>query len=1083
LFGRSPLDTRQLARLAELTGVALNAPNVGAELSGSQVSFTRPERSLCLAGLEAGSVNHREAIEIIRAGQAALANKPRADMPGFRPVSYQDLDRLDRFDALARAGALSRKALIEGAKHYDKPDEPPAAKLVSPVAIHSASGPAFPQAATNGRSPDPRYLAQQTIDGDVNTFCCLLDDTLGGDLDTTIPAGGRDPVTGYILFDLGRPLPLRGARLIARHRGGPYNPREVEFFRLSDATADLQAAPLIERHVYGPLREGARADVYWDEVTTRYIGLRVGGSYESGGPVHYNFQIAEMQFFINPQADVPPETVVGWTRRQRLVKEVGTLRASVEDLLLSFPDRYPGQAFLAQLAEIKKETGKPFAPDDAGLRKRFDTLRREALIDANPLVPEKLLFVKRFTYRPGWYYAEFMRADRFGGNLCVLDVRRNEVTELAPELAGGIFDRCDLSFDGHRVVFGYKAAPGKGFRIWEVRVDGSGLRQVTFDPPDEQERIAKYWHPRNKPSGVYRHHTDDFHPCYLPDGGICFASTRCEQGVLCDQGDSLSVNVLYRIDANGGNLRRLSQGALSESTPSVANDGRILYTRWEYVDKGVIAVQGLWTMRPDGSGSTGVYGNEIEFPPVLIHGRPVPGSNHQFVATATMHHPFAVGPILLVDTRRDIRTDGPLRSLTPDTSLSIEGVGGFPVGEKFIHRKNGRWVADNAGPLYSEPYPLADPATGAGAGKFFLVDCNPDKAWNDATAYGLYLLDCFGNQVKIYDDAKISCWQPIPLAPRTRPPVVPPPVQQLDPAGRDEAVVVMSDVYRGLEGVTPGTVKYLRVWEQVPRPWSARRFWPGDETHGQHAVISLNAHIFVKIHHGVVPVREDGSAHFIVPARKNLFFQALDENFMEVQRMRSFVNLQPGETRSCIGCHEPKSTAPPPKTLLALSHPPDRLAPQPGETVPRPIHYVTDVQPVLDKHCAGCHNPQQLGGELDLSGGLTTFFNRSYETIMTRKLVTCIQEFKGPQPRAQKTNVVTLPPYTLGSHASRLIAVIREGHYQCRLSPQEQIRLTTWADANAPYYGSYFGRRNLTYHDHADFRPVPTLQSAAGVEP
>lgn len=965
-------------------------------------------------------------------------------------------------------------------------DEPPAVKLVSPVAIHSASGAAFPQAATNGRPADPRYAAQQTIDGDLNTFCCLLDDTLGGELDTTIPAGAREPVTGHIIFDLGRPLPLRGARLIARHGGGPYNPRQVEFFRLPDANAanDPQAAAVIERHTYGPLREGARADVSWDEVATRYVGLRVSGSYESGGPVHYNFQIAEMQFFVDPQADVAPETLVGHAQRQSLVEEVAKLRASVEDLLLSFPDRYWGEAFLARLAEIEAEMGRAFTPDDARLRERFDSLRREALIDANPLMPEKLLFVKRFTYSPGWYYAEFMRASRFGGNLCVLDVRRNQVTELAPGLAGGIFDRCDLSFDGRRVVFGYKAALGRGFRIWEVHLDGGGLRQLTFDPPGEQQRIAKYWNPDADPAGVYRRHTDDFHPCYLPDGGVCFASTRCQQGVLCDQGDSLSVNLLYRIDADGGGLRRLSQGALSESTPSVANDGRILYTRWEYVDKGVIAVQGLWTMRPDGSGSTEVYGGQIEFPPVLIHGRAVPGSNQRFVATGAMHHPFAVGPILLVDTRRDIRTDGPLHSLTPDTSLSVEGVGGFPAGEKFIHRKNGRWVADNVGPLYSEPYPLADSTSGAGAGKFFLVDCNADKAWNDATAYGLYLIDRFGSQVRIYDDTKISCWQPIPLTPRVRPPVIPP-VQRLDATSqaRDEAVVVMSDVYRGLEGVERGTVKYLRVLEQVARPWSARRFWPDDETHGQHAVISLNAHVFVKIHHGVIPVYEDGSAHFVVPARKNLFFQALDENYMEVQRMRSFVNLQPGEARSCIGCHESKSTAGPTEAPLALSHPADRLAPQPGETVPRPIHYVTDVQGVWDKHCVACHNSQRAEGDLDLGGDLTTFFNRSYETIMTKKLVTCIQEFQGPQPRAQKTNVVTLPPYALGSHASRLIGVIRQGHYDCQLSPSEQIRLTTWVDANGPYYGSYFGRRNLIYRDHADFRPVPTPQSAAGVGP
>ena len=1093
LFGRSPLDDRQLARLAELTGVPVNSRYTGAELGGSQVSFTRPELSLCLTKLDNNGSKYREALAIIREGQTILAKTPRADMPGFNATSPQDLRREDRRDVFAQADVESRKALAEGRKHFYKPDDPPPVKLVSPVAVVSASGPAFPLGAANGSPPDPRYTADRAVDGDANTFCCLLDDTLAGHGDKTIPARGADPVTGHVVFDLGRPLPVRGARLVARHSGGPYNPSRVDFFHVADEQPRdgrkpdfAENAPGIESivkdHAYGPLQAGAAADVFWDEVATRYVGIRVKHSYESGGPVHYNFQIAEMQFFVDPQADVTPETLVGWTERQTLVKDVAKLRAAIDDLHQSFPDRYPGEAFLEHLTEIEKQLGQSFASADRQLRERFQALRREALIDANPLMPAKLLFVKRYTYSPGFFYAEFMRASRFGGNLCILDVPGGKVTELVPELNGGIFDRYDLSFDGRRVVFGYKAGPGRGFRIWEVNVDGSGLRQLTFDPPDERERIDKYWHPSNKPSGVYRHHTDDFHPCYLPDGGICFASSRCEQGVLCDQGDSLSVNVLYRMDGDGRNLRRLSQGALSESTPGVANDGRILYTRWEYVDKGVIAVQSLWAMRPDGSGSAEIYGNQIAFPPVLIHGRSLPGSNHLFVATATMHHPFAVGPIMLIDTSRNIRTHEPLRSITPQTSLSIEGVGGFPNGEKFIHLKNGRWVADNAGPLYSEPYPLGDPETGAGIGNYFLVDCNPDKAWNDASAYGLYLIDGFGNQVKIHDDPKISCWQPMPAAPRTAGPVISA-NERVDSVGPDEALVTMSDVYRGLDGVAPGRVKYLRVLEQVPRPWSARRFWPDDETLGQHAVISMYSHIFVKIHHGVVPVHEDGSARFIVPARKNLFFQALDENFMEVQRMRSFVNFEPGEARSCIGCHEPRQLAPPPRMPAALSCPPVRCGPQPGESVPRPIHYVTDVQPVLDKHCVCCHNPKKPDGDLDLSGELTTFFNRSYESIMAKKLVAYIQEFKGPQPRAQKTNVVPLPPYSLGSHASRLVALIGEGHYDCQLTPEERIRLITWADTNAPYYGSYFGRRNLSYRDHADFRPLPTLESAGGLAP
>jgi hypothetical protein len=141
------------------------------------------------------------------------------------------------------------------------------------------------------------------------------------------------------------------------------------------------------------------------------------------------------------------------------------------------------------------------------------------------------------------------------------------------------------------------------------------------------------------------------------------------------------------------------------------------------------------------------------------------------------------------------------------------------------------------------------------------------------------------------------------------------------------------------------------------------------------------------------------------------------------------------------------------------------------------------VQPILDRHCVRCHNAKRTDGGLDLAGAMTEYFSRSYENLMNRQLVACIQEFYGPQPDGQITNVEPVPPLTVGSHASRLITILRRGHYDVKLSPEEFVRLATWVDANGPYYGTYFGRRNWAYKDHPDFRPVPTLRSAAGIEP
>jgi len=790
--------------------------------------------------------------------------------------------------------------------------------------------------------------------------------------------------------------------------------------------------------------------------------------------------------FLVPPGTVPPEPIDFAAH----VRTLDNLQQALLHLAERFPQAYPANEFLGQWNMLKKRlaTGMASASgefDADGWRQDLQSLQYDALVRRNPLLASgELLFVKRHTYQTGWYYSEFMQGGRFGGNLCVLSLDDGSVRELLPELSGGLFDRFDLSFDGRRVVFAWRPAPGRAFRLYEVNIDGNALRQLTHDPPGEAQRLASYGlTPGRNELGPWRGHTDDFHPCYLPDGGICFASSRCERGVLCDQSDNLSVNVLYRIDADGGNLRCLSQGALSESTPSVMHDGRILYTRWEYVDKGVIAVQSLWSMRPDGSGAAELFGNHHEFPPVLIHGRAIPGCNDRFVCTETMHHPFAVGPILKIDIRRDIRTLEPIQSLTPDTGLWVDGVGGFPGGESYTHLRDGRWIRDNRGPLFCDPYPLSD--------ELVLVSCNPDRDWNDPTGYGLWLIDAFGNRVLIHDEPDISCWQPMPLRSRPRPPSLPQvdvnqDAEQADApalAARPTATLLMHDVHAGLEDVPRGQVKYLRVFEQVPRPWTARRFWPEDAALGQNAVISLNAHIYVKLLHGIVPVEADGSAHFTVPAQRNLFFQALDEQFQEVQRMRTFVNLQPGEVRSCIGCHEPRNRTPLPSLPLAWQRGPTSPAAQPGETAPRALDYPVDVQPIWDEHCVRCHGREDPDGDLDLTGELTTYFNRSYENLMQCKLVAYIQEFHGPQPRAQKTNVTPLPPKSLGSHASRLVQLLREGHYETQLRPEQWIRLVTWVDANGPYYGSYFGRRNLIYRDLPDFRPPPQLDLAGNLVP
>jgi hypothetical protein len=346
----------------------------------------------------------------------------------------------------------------------------------------------------------------------------------------------------------------------------------------------------------------------------------------------------------------------------------------------------------------------------------------------------------------------------------------------------------------------------------------------------------------------------------------------------------------------------------------------------------------------------------------------------------------------------------------------------------------------------------------------------------------LYLLDRDGGKRLLYQDKEFSCWMPLPVRPRPVPKVA---RGLIDPelSRQGLARVVVTDVYRGLEGVPRGTIKYLRINEHVPRPWAARRFWEGDVYDQQHSVVSCNAHLGLKIQHGIVPVEQDGSAHFLVQADKNIFLQALDDRYMEVQRERTFVNHRPGEVRSCVGCHERPNElnrAAKQHLPMALQRAPSRPGPQPGEdTGARPLSYEIDVQPVWDRHCVSCHGPEKRDGDLDLSAERTELFCRSYENLLSRRLISLIGE---NHPKAGNNHY--LPPYSLGSHASQLTRYLEADHYHVRLTREERIRVTTWIDSNGQYYGSYFGRKNLRYADHPNFRPRLTFeQSHANAPP
>ncbi|MBC8426049.1 hypothetical protein H8E07_18195 [bacterium] len=363
-------------------------------------------------------------------------------------------------------------------------------------------------------------------------------------------------------------------------------------------------------------------------------------------------------------------------------------------------------------------------------------------------------------------------------------------------------------------------------------------------------------------------------------------------------------------------------------------------------------------------------------------------------------------------------------------------------------RTNGRGV-------FRYPYPLSE--------KLFLVAHHPQTK---GSRYGIYVLDAWGNRALLYGDPETSCYQPVVLKPRPRPTIIAPIEGVNDRDSRKPATMFVQDVYQGLTGVERGTVKYIRVMEVFPTTWEQAVTGPGAGL--QAVAVSYKADVGRKKIHGISTVHEDGSAYFTVTPNTNLFFQALDENYMEIHRMRTFINLMPGEKRSCVGCHEQRRKAPSISGRpTAMNHPALAPSPQPGDTGPRMVHYESDVQPILDKHCIGCHSGAKPKGDLDLSGTPKGLWNRAYVNLIDKNLVAHLDGGFG------SANVPPERPMSFGSHRSKMVARIRKAPCKAKLTRNEFIRIVTWVDANAPYYGTHKGCKHAEGKDRPNFRPVP----------
>ncbi len=668
--------------------------------------------------------------------------------------------------------------------------------------------------------------------------------------------------------------------------------------------------------------------------------------------------------------------------------------------------------------------------DWLGVRREQQQALRE-LAFCNPALDfSRLLFVKRFTQQS---YADInvnhhAWGSRPGGDIFILEgFRPGEEPRLTPLLAGrlgpGNVHGIDLDFDAGHIVFAYTRArsvePPEGWTVrqntydfhrtldllhlYEMRADGSELRQIT----------SEQW--------------SDLNPCYLPNGDIAFESERCGFSLQCNEYDKDEPTTnLYTIRRDGTGLKRLSVTKDGDWYPRVLADGSVAYSHWEYHERGLMFPHPLWVIRPDGAQADNLDKQHFNYPLTLTVPRSVPGSD-LVMAIATGHHTLAAGQVVLVDRRVGMNDPASVIRLTgPDTWPELGGLAPPPSVPGWRVPPGQGW--------YMDPYPLS-PTT------FLAAYC--DGAMQDETGYGLYLMDVYGGRELLYRDPSISSVMPIPLRPRPRPPVV---ASALNPA-ESEATCILTDVTEGVPEFTPGLVRYLRIAEPVPWPYDnevgGQRYEPDAKATG----VNWTPVRIV----GTVPVEEDGSAHFRVPADTAVYFQALDENGMELRRMRSYVSFQPGETRGCTGCHETRAVAPrlPRGTPLAVRRPASR--PQPPPWGDRPLSFLRDIQPVLDRNCLSCHTGLQPAGGIDLSPGLTASNNRAYDSLIAAGMLALSS--KGDDARIT-------PVRDVGSHRSRLVEVLHTGHAdRVRLSPDDWQRLYTWIDANGVYHDDFIRKR------------------------
>jgi hypothetical protein len=659
--------------------------------------------------------------------------------------------------------------------------------------------------------------------------------------------------------------------------------------------------------------------------------------------------------------------------------QCGTLRTAIEDLIATYGRRYPKGGEYLQRLD---ELAKAQRPGDD-----LERLRREALL-ANPLLEfDKILVVKRqggLGLPSNDECNASLPREGYDNEIAILSLAQPQAklaTVYRPR-AGGYVGEIDLHWDADRLLFTQSDAAN--WKLWEIHTDGTGLRQVSQMPDD----------------------VDSFDACYLPDGRIIFGSTASWQAVPWSS-DEKRVASLYVMNADGSGVRQLCFDQSHDLYPCVLADGQVLYHRWDSTGINHLFRRLLMAMNPDGTGQRAVYGSNSRLPNSLYFPKPLPGCNDKLVCIlADSRGVQKTGQLVLVDVSRG----------WAEPSAFVRRISGR--GDA-IEPKTGDVRAGDDWPKFLHPYPLGE--------KHFLVACRPEANSN----WGIYLADAFDNLVLIREESGYALLEPVAVVKRPLPPV---PVNRID-LKRGDGIVYLHSVYTGpgLAGVPRGTIKRLRVisynfgYSGLAGP---DRIGSGGPTEAMRIL-------------GTVPLEEDGSVTFRVPANTPVAVQALDGEGKAVQLMRSWFTVMPGETLSCVGCHERPADVTPSELALAMRLDPRDIEPWRGPA--RGFSFAREVQPVLNRHCAACHDG--VAAQPDLrprdSDGVAQY------TFAYRAMISYVHRV------GIDADVSLLKPGEYHADTSELIQLLRKGHQGVCLDAEAWDRIVTWIDLNAPCYGTW----------------------------